>query len=169
MHAWSEASPRRVDIVEDLRRQPPSSPSLWDCNRPSTPAGRLSRLSQRCHGGPAFLILKGSTGPNRRYSPSKRQRDNAVHYSFSVADFHRLLLASLLAHRQSGLWPSCLSPNSCKSLLQTNQRSAIGTTRSRPSASTKPACSSGARCRWRSANNKTVGDARLRRPQGCVR
>jgi hypothetical protein len=30
----------------------------------------------------------------------------AGHYSFNVADFHRLLLASLLAHRQSGWWPS---------------------------------------------------------------
>jgi hypothetical protein len=33
----------------------------------------------------------------------------------------------------------------------------------------EPAHSSGAQCRWRSASSKTVGDARLRCPQGCVR
>jgi hypothetical protein len=32
----------------------------------------------------------------------------AGHYSFNVADFHRLLLASLLAHRQSGWMSYCL-------------------------------------------------------------
>jgi hypothetical protein len=37
----------------------------------------------------------------------------AGHYSFNVADFHRLLLASLLAHRQSGWWRATIRMGTC--------------------------------------------------------
>ena len=45
--------------------------------------------------------------PCRRFAGTLTGADarlgaGAGHYSFTVADFHRLLLASLLAHRQTG-------------------------------------------------------------------
>jgi len=45
--------------------------------------------------------------PCRRFASTLADADarlgaDAGHYSFIVADFHRLLLASLLAHRQTG-------------------------------------------------------------------
>ena len=49
----------------------------------------------------------------------------AGHYSFNVADFHRLLLASLLAHRQSG-WYGIHLDCLCNTLLQWCHGNVVG-------------------------------------------
>ena len=57
-------------------------------------------LISRLDGWPVRTPADASPGPLRH--ADARLGADAGHYSFIVADFHRLLLAGLLAHRQFG-------------------------------------------------------------------